>query len=113
MPDKPSIQIVNQVPESKVADLRYNSETQELEVFIEQGVPCKTIILSGKDPTLGTKITFASGASLNFLTTAITENSTTTTLAAGSIGFTTHATGRGKIFYSDGSKWQLVTAVAA
>lgn len=42
MPDKPSIQIVNQVPESKVADLRYNSETQELEVFIEQGVGVPT-----------------------------------------------------------------------
>lgn len=37
---------------------------------------------------------------------AITANSTTTTAPAGSLGYTTHATGRGKAFYSDGTKWQ-------
>jgi hypothetical protein len=41
-----------------------------------------------------------------FLTTAITANVTTTTLGAGTFGMTTHATGRDKIFVSDGSKWQ-------
>lgn len=44
---------------------------------------------------------------------AITENSTTTTAASGSIAFTTNATGAGKIFYSDGTKWQLAVATAA
>jgi hypothetical protein len=39
--------------------------------------------------------------------TAITANSTTTSAPAGSIGRTTHATGRGKAFYSDGTKWQF------
>lgn len=39
--------------------------------------------------------------------TAITANTTTTTAPAGSRAETTHATGRGKIFYSDGSKWQF------
>ena len=38
--------------------------------------------------------------------TAITANSTTTDAPAGSLGYTTHATGRGKAFYSDGTKWQ-------
>ena len=39
--------------------------------------------------------------------TAITENVTTTSAPAGSRATTTHATGRTKSFYSDGSKWQL------
>jgi hypothetical protein len=41
-----------------------------------------------------------------FLTTAITANSTTTSLDAGTFGSTSHATGRDKIFVSDGTKWQ-------
>lgn len=41
-----------------------------------------------------------------FFTTAITANTTPTTAAAGSWGRTSHATGNGKIFVSDGSKWQ-------
>jgi hypothetical protein len=41
-----------------------------------------------------------------FITSAITANSTTTSLAAGTFGSTSHATGRDKIFVSDGSKWQ-------
>lgn len=39
--------------------------------------------------------------------TAITANSTTTTAPAGSVGVTSHATGTGKIFTSDGAKWQF------
>lgn len=38
--------------------------------------------------------------------TAITANVTVTTAPAGSIAFTTNATGQGRLFYSDGSKWQ-------
>ena len=38
--------------------------------------------------------------------TAITANTTTTSAPAGSIGFTSNATGRGRVFYSDGTKWQ-------
>jgi len=45
-------------------------------------------------------------ASLYFLTTAITANSTTTTAAKGSIATTSNATGAGKLFVSDGAKWQ-------
>lgn len=41
------------------------------------------------------------------VTTAITANSTTTTLPNGSIGITSNATGVGKLFMSDGSKWQF------
>jgi len=46
-------------------------------------------------------------AGLYFLTTAITANSTTTTAPQGSIATTTNATGAGKLFVSDGSKWQF------
>lgn len=41
------------------------------------------------------------------LDTAITANTTVTTAPAGSIGITSHATGRGKLFMSDGAKWQF------
>lgn len=45
-------------------------------------------------------------AGLYFLTTAITANSTTTTAPVGSLATTTNATGTGKLFISDGTKWQ-------
>ena len=53
-------------------------------------------------------IRLQSGAVIVGLTGAITANSTTTTLPAGSMGFTTNATGKGAWFYSDGSKWQSI-----
>lgn len=46
-------------------------------------------------------------AGLYFLTTAITANTTTTSAPKGSIATTTNATGAGKLFVSDGSKWQF------
>jgi hypothetical protein len=45
-------------------------------------------------------------AGMYFLTTAITANSTTTSAPVGSLGTTTNATGTGKLFISDGTKWQ-------
>lgn len=55
----------------------------------------------------GTILLSATGAGLYFLDTAVTANSTTTTAPAGSIGVTTNATGLGKMFISDGTKWQF------
>ena len=46
-------------------------------------------------------------AGVYFYTTAITGNSTVTTAPKGSLGGTSNATGAGKLFVSDGSKWQL------
>ena len=46
-------------------------------------------------------------AGLYFLTIAITANTTTTSAPKGSIGTTSNATGAGKLFVSDGSKWQF------
>lgn len=42
-----------------------------------------------------------------FLSVAITANVTASTAPAGSLGLTSNATGRGKLFVSDGSKWQF------
>ena len=47
-------------------------------------------------------------AGVYILSTAITANSTTTSAPVGSLGITTNATGRGKLFYSDGTKWQFM-----
>jgi hypothetical protein len=46
-------------------------------------------------------------AGVYFFSTAITANTTTTTAPKGSFGMTSNNTGLGKLFYSDGSKWQL------
>jgi len=47
-------------------------------------------------------------AGVYILSTAVTANVTTTSVPVGSLGITTNATGRGKLFYSDGSKWQFM-----
>ena len=56
----------------------------------------------------GSGILFAGGAGVFVLDTAITANTTTTTAPIGSLGITSNSTGRGKLFYSDGSKWQFM-----
>jgi hypothetical protein len=55
----------------------------------------------------GNILTASTGAGLYFLSTAVTANTTTTDAPAGSIGVTTNATGLGKMFISDGAKWQF------
>lgn len=47
-------------------------------------------------------------AGVYILSTAITANSTTTSAPVGSLGITTNATGRGKLFYSDGTVWRFM-----
>lgn len=62
-----------------------------------------TVLIIESDGTLK----FQGGLWLVVLSTAITANTTTTTAPAGSLGLTSNATGRGKLFQSDGSKWQF------
>jgi hypothetical protein len=64
----------------------------------------------GMDDTaaLTADMVFTNGAYFVALKTEITANSTDTTAPAGSIGITTHATGVGHLFVSDGSKWQYM-----
>lgn len=61
--------------------------------------------------------TMPTGSYVNFggvrhyhFTSAITANETATSAPAGSYAYTSHATGRGRVFYSDGSLWQAVVA---
>jgi len=56
----------------------------------------------------GSDIILSNGLSIIALTTAVTANDTTTTVTAGSMAITSNATGRGKLFVSDGSKWQYM-----
>lgn len=56
--------------------------------------------------TTSTYFTLKNGVRVYPLSVAMTANVTVTTAPAGSLGFTSHATGRGIVFYSDGSKWQ-------
>lgn len=57
--------------------------------------------------------TLANGSRFYLLTSAVTANSTTTTAPAGSVAITSHSTGRGMWFYSDGTKWQVQVTGAA
>ncbi len=54
------------------------------------------------------KVAGNSSAGVYILSTAITANSTLTSVPAGSLGITTNATGLGKLFYADGTKWQFM-----
>ncbi len=54
----------------------------------------------------GVQLTFGNGQTFSALSTAITVNVTTTSQPSGSIGITSNATGVGKLFMSDGTKWQ-------
>jgi hypothetical protein len=47
----------------------------------------------------------AAGVGVYILSTAITNNVTTTTAPSGSLGITSNATGLGKLFYSNGTVW--------
>ena len=54
----------------------------------------------------GNQVVGNANAGLYFLSTAIEANTTVTTAPKGSLATTTNATGAGKLFISDGSKWQ-------
>ncbi len=60
----------------------------------------------------GAYIVFENGIRIYSSITAITKNVTTTTAPAGSLFTTSHATGKGKLFVSDGSKLQLIVATS-
>lgn len=63
--------------------------------------------LSAAKAVGGTIIKFAGGIEIHGLSSAITANTTTTSAPAGSLGITSNATGAGKLFVSDGTKWQF------
>jgi hypothetical protein len=79
-------------------------------VTVTGSVSATGAVTGGSIVSTATSGAVASNASAGvyILSTAITANSTTTSAPVGSLGITTNATGRGKLFYSDGSKWQFM-----
>lgn len=67
-------------------------------------------MLTGKD-LIGSYILYENGTKEYMLTTAITSDVTATTAPYGTFAKTSNATGRGKLFVSDGSKWQTLDSV--
>lgn len=82
------------------ADPQFESVVVDGSAVVNGGVIASTVQATGSVAAANTV------ASLYFLTTAITANSTTTSAPVGSLGTTTNATGTGKLFISDGTKWQ-------
>jgi len=83
------------------ADPELDSVTVSGAVVANGGVVASTI------QTTGNEVAANTNAGVYILSTAITANTTTTSAPTGSLGITTNATGLGKLFYSDGSKWQF------
>jgi hypothetical protein len=71
----------------------------------------KAVGVSYADPLLDS-ITLSTGSvEILSLDIAITDNVTTTTSPKNSLAVTSNATGTGKLWMSDGSKWQQLAAI--
>jgi hypothetical protein len=71
----------------------------------------KAVGVSYADPLLDS-ITLSTGSvEILALDIAITDNVTTTTSPKNSLAVTSNATGTGKLWMSDGSKWQQLAAI--
>ena len=71
----------------------------------------KAVGVSYADPLLDI-ITLSTGSvEIIALDIAITDNVTTTTAPKNSLAVTSNATGTGKLWMSDGSKWQQLAAI--
>lgn len=84
------------------ADPEFESVTVSGATVANGGVIASTI------QTTGDEVAANLNAGVYILSSAITANTTATTAPTGSLGITTNATGVGKLFYSDGSKWQFM-----
>ena len=88
------------MPNTKAVGVAY-ADPQFESVSVTGALTANTIT-SGNDAAASNAV-----AGVYFYSTAITANTTTTTAPKGSFGMTSNATGLGKLFYSDGAKWQL------
>lgn len=70
------------------------------------------IDIESDNTVLEQDIKLSNGLAIFASALAITATSTSTTLPAGSIGITSHNTGVGKLFVSDGSVWQYMKVSA-
>lgn len=89
------------MPNTKAVGVAY-SDPQFESVEVTDYISSPSIINTNPDGIAAQNIV----AGLYFLTSAITANSTTTSAPVGSLATTTSATGLGKLFISDGTKWQ-------
>ena len=88
------------MPNTKAVGVAYADP--EFESVSVTGALTANTITSANDAAASNAV-----AGVYFYSTAITANTTTTTAPKGSFGMTSNATGLGKLFYSDGAKWQL------
>ena len=84
------------------ADPSFESVTVSGKIVANGGVIASII------QTTGDIVADNLNARVYILSTAITANTTTTSAPVGSLGMTTNATGLGKLFYADGTKWQFM-----
>jgi len=79
----------------------------ELDSLTVTGTSALGAVTASSVTTSGAAAASNAVAGVYFYSTAITANTTVTTAPKGSLGMTSNATGLGKLFYSDGSKWQI------
>jgi hypothetical protein len=79
----------------------------ELDSLTVTGTSALGAVTASSVTTSGAAAASNAVAGVYFYSTAITANTTVTTAPIGSLGMTSNATGLGKLFYSDGSKWQI------
>jgi len=91
------------MPNTKAVGVAYADPAFE-SVTVSGAVTADTVTSSSSTGVVAAN----ASAGVYILSTAITANTTTTTAPVGSLGITTNSTGRGKLFYSDGSKWQFM-----
>lgn len=99
------------MPNTKAVGVAY-SDPQFESVSVTGAVTAASVAATGAVTAASVTTSGAAAASnatagIYFYTTAITANSTTTTAPKGSLATTTNSTGTGKLFISDGSKWQF------
>jgi hypothetical protein len=96
------------MPNTKAVGVAYADP--EFESVTVTGAAVVSSLSAGSVVSTAASGAVASNASAGvyILSTAITANSTTTSAPVGSLGITTNATGRGKLFYADGTKWQFM-----
>lgn len=97
------------MPNTKATGVAYSDpefESVTVTGAITAGVSNIAGITTTAITVTGNQVVSNANAGLYFLSTAIEANTTTTTAPKGSIATTTNTTGAGKLFVSDGSKWQ-------
>jgi len=93
------------MPNTKAVGVAYSDP--QFDSLTVTGASALAAVTATSVTTSGAAAASNAVAGVYFYSTAITANTTTTTAPAGSLGMTSNATGLGKLFYSDGTKWQI------